>query len=523
MASTARKSVDPRHRILKIPPVFHESKTRVHDVIAHGMGYQINVHTSCICNELVALTNRHLVDRTYIPFDKRLWARISHSTERFYPRELRPVAYEDVIRGYSGAKKRSYHNAMVELRQFGLQPKHMMVKMFVKPDRYPVGDIEGKDPRAIQYRSPHFNLAMGSYIKSFEEEIYSTIHYNVVSRTRVIAKGLNNYQRAELFLNKVEHFRNPRFVLLDHSRFDSTINVDHLKSTHRKYQRAFKSRQLYHLCRAQLHNTGYSKFGIKYRTKGTRMSGDCDTACGNSVINGDVLYGFLTESGVEKYDIILDGDDSVVIVEATDIEKLDYTLFGRMGFDTKHEVVKDIDEVEFCQCKIILAQQPVWVRNPARVLSHSSVSRKKFANKTYERWLSAVGQCEVASNRGVPVVQAYGEQLAALSDKPLVDDELRYRWEAYPTRSSLPVLADARDTFALCFGVHHEIQLLMEQHDYTANAFCSKIIGTEYEQFRVASVNRRIWSLAQLTPEFSGGCWWSSSQTRGQYPGQCSI
>lgn len=33
-------------------------------------GYQINVHNSCVCNEEVALTNRHLVDRSYLKFDE---------------------------------------------------------------------------------------------------------------------------------------------------------------------------------------------------------------------------------------------------------------------------------------------------------------------------------------------------------------------------------------------------------------------------------------------------------------------
>lgn len=175
------------------------------------------------------------------------------------------MAYEEIYKGYTGRKKRLYHNAACLLRVEGYRKEYARVKMFVKPDRYPEGDCREKDPRAIQYRSPQFNLAMAAYIKPFEDAIYPTVHYGVVSRTRVIAKGLNNYQRAELLLHKIESFVNPRFVLLDHSRFDSTINQTHLRTTHAKYQRAFNSRRLHEFCHAQLYNKGVSKHGIDSR------------------------------------------------------------------------------------------------------------------------------------------------------------------------------------------------------------------------------------------------------------------
>lgn len=520
LAGAGSKGLDPRHKILRVPQIYHESTTCVYDVNAHGMGYQINVHANCVCNELKALTNRHLVDRTYIAFDKTLWRDIAKETLRFYPQGLSPIRYEEVLAAYRGNKKRMYYKAMLDLKTNGLQPHHWLVKMFVKPDRYPVGDIDSKDPRAIQYRSPHFNISMAVYVKPIEETLYPSLTYGVVSGTRVIAKGMNNVERAELFFSKLDSFKNPRFVLLDHSRFDSTVNVEHLQATHRKYLRCIGSRYFSWLLSKQLKNTGYSKNGIKYKTQGTRMSGDADTALGNSLINADCLYGFLTRSGVEKYDFILDGDDSVVIIEADDVSRLDYTLFERLGFDTKMEVVNEIDEVEFCQSKIVLATPVTWVRKPERALSHSAVCRKRYTPLTYQRWLAAVGECEWATNRGVPVLQSYGLQLAGLA-KPILDEELRYRWGLGDHSGPVAVTADARDSFFLAFGVHHDIQVLLEKHDYTANAFCSKIFGKD-EQFRVARVARRIRALSQLTPEFSGCCWWSSSQTRAHRPGQCS-
>lgn len=523
------QTIDPRHRILRKPTISHESRTAVYEVLGHPYQYRVNVHTDCVCNEYIALTNRHLVDRTNVRFDKKLWASISRATRKFYPRNLEPCSYEDIIKDYSGKKKRAYHNAAVLLRKEGLNKKHWQVSMFVKPDRYPEGDCETKDPRAIQFRSPEFNLAFGAYIKPFEHAIYPSVTYASVSGTRVIAKGLNNYERAELLLHKIDYFTNPVFVLLDHSRFDSTINQDHLRSTHVKYERAFRSRRLAWLCKRQMVNNGTSKHGIKYIARGTRMSGDADTGCGNSVVNGDCLWGFLNHSGITKYDFLLDGDDSVVIVEKCDVGKLDFSLFERMGFNTKHQVVGELSEVEFCQAKIVLAERVVFSRNPTRAMSHAAVSRKKYPRCAWSKWVGAVGMCEAAMNRGVPVLERFGVSLSRLTTKPLVDDDLRHRWDMYqPTiRDACEVSADARESFALAWGISPQLQVLLESYDYTALAYKSEVPLRKFastqlmrnEQARLDQLTWRISGAIQSAPEFSGCCWWSSCQTRFERPG----
>lgn len=265
-----------------------------------------------MCNELKALTNRHLVDRQYIPFDRNFYLKVARQTQKFYPKNLDPCSYSEVINVYTGPKKQIYLRALKNLQLYGYKQRYSNISMFVKPDRYPSGDIANKDPRAIQYRDPEFNLMLSRYIKAFEHHCYTNLTYGVVSNTRVIAKGLNNYQRAELIMEKAACFKNPVFILLDHSRFDSTINVEHLKATHRKYQKAFRSKSLQKLLNCQIHNKGRSKHGITYQTYGTRMSGDPDTGCGNSVVNADVLWAYFKYSKILKYDFILDGDDSIL-------------------------------------------------------------------------------------------------------------------------------------------------------------------------------------------------------------------
>lgn len=488
----------------------------------HPFRYSVNVHANCICNEYKALTNRHLVDQTDIPFDAKLWRRTEMATRKYWDTRLKPATYEEIIAGYTGTKKRSYHQAAYRLRKEGLLPQDTWVSMFVKPDRFPSGTVEEKAPRAIQFRSQKFNLALGSYIKPIEEHYYKNLHYGVVSRTRVIAKGLNNQQRAELVLHKVDHFQNPVFVLIDHSAFDSTISVAHLKSTHRKYDRCYRSKQLRGLLKTQLNNKCMSKHGIRYTTRGTRKSGDYDTGCGNSIVNADAIYGFLSENGITKYDFILDGDDAVIIVEKHDAQNLRHDVWGRLGFKTKMKVVRNIEEVEFCQSRIILGAVITFSRNPTRAMSNAMACRRYYTPTAWPRWLAAVGLCEAATNRGVPCLQSFGLQLAGLSTKPLFSEDMLYKYSGVEPIAPLEVTADARATFTLAWGIPFDVQLLIEQYNYTACVYDWRLISdinnaSSYTQIRRAAAG--ISAATKSVAEFSGSCWWSSSETGPQLLG----
>lgn len=498
----APKEIDPRHKILKKPQIVHDAKTRVLVCQANQLCYAVNVHSSCVCNEYKALTNRHLVDRSSIKFNRALWMRVARETIKYYPKNLKKVSTMEVINCYKGGKKAAYLRAAENLRVNGYQEKFKVVSMFVKPDRYPEDDCVEKDPRAIQYRKMEFNLALSRYIKAFEHEIYATLTMGVVSQTRVIAKGLNNYERAELMLDKDSYFSQPVYLLLDHSRFDSTINQTHLRTTHKKYQRAFRSNWLQKLLNAQLVNKGFSKNGIVYRAKGTRMSGDPDTGCGNTVVNLDCLIGFLSICGIRKYDLILDGDDSVLWIEKTDLSKIRLEIFEQLGFMTKCEMVYDIIDVEFCQCKIIRAQRPVLVRNPLRMMSHTQVSRKIYPRHHIKHWLSGVGLCEMSSAQGIPVSQAYGAYLFKQSAKQIYDDDTRWKMELLNIQTKeIEVTAQARLDYWQAWGVPISLQLLLE------TSF--PVVG--YSDNKTHENVTAYWSLFstyESLPKHSGSVWW---------------
>lgn len=462
-----------------------------------------------------ALTHRHLVDRTYIKFNKDLWRKIARKTQKFYAEPLQPVTYQEVIACYAGSKKQMYVRALESLK-YGFKERYCRVSMMVKPDRHPLSDIEDKAPRAIQYRSPQFNLVMSRYIKAFEHHYYETLQYGVCSGTRVIAKGLNNFERGELFYEKVQHFIQPIFILADHSKFDSTINEWHLRSTHKKYQKVFKSRTLQMVLKAQINNKCWSRHGISYVTRGTRMSGDPDTGCGNSIINADAIWGVFYCSRILKYDFLLDGDDSILIVEKQDFDKFDGHVFEQLGFETKYSFTTEIEEAEFCQCRPVrLGNSYCFVRNPERALSNMMVARRKYPMAQYNDWTSAVGMCELATNSGLPVLQHVGQQMMNVSKRQLFDSDYAWKMELLkgrPAKFVEPTL-ETRLSYFMAWGVPLEIQELIENTSIQVYS-CQKLGSLDWQEYYISCNEQPLAAISacyQSLPESGGSSWWRCS------------
>lgn len=493
------KPIKSTASISYIPSHPHISSTSTYVVECTGLEYKTKVHANCMCNELLSLTNRHLVANNNTVTSH--WHKIAQETQKFFNVKLQPVKYSEIINNYSAGKKKRYARARQNLINYGLTPKHSKIKMFVKTDKFPQDTIYNKAPRAIQYRSPEYNLSLLRYIKPIEEWVYPTLTYGAVSKTRTIVKGLNFAQRGELFMEKISYFKNPKFVSTDHSTFDATITLEHLKTTHKKYLKLIRSRRFYKLLQSQKHNKGVSKNGIKYEIFGTRMSGDADTGLGNSIVNADCLYGVLKMSGITKYDFMLDGDDSIIIIE--DEDELNEEWFKKFGFTTKISYTKNYQHAEFCQSRLVHCPDPRFVRNPARAISHNIHCKKTFNIKDYGRWLLAIGYCENANYSGVPIYQALAKALLKYSGKPLFDENVERRMEGCKlTRVTREPLLLTRVSFSEAWDVSPSMQKLLEDEITSYyEARCDQQFGN-VEQ--LAGTRARF----KLCPESSSGCWW---------------
>lgn len=409
---------------IKIPPNRELCKPTTYALIsAIPNTYQVAIHNSCLCNELVALSNRHLVDRSYIPFDNRIWlAALEYSLPILRRIECERTSIWKIAKSYTGGKRKSYLRACVNLEEEGYLRKDGLLKMFVKPDKIPLGDISTKPPRAIQYRSPKYNLCLASYLKDLEHKFYLTS--TGPAKLQDIAKGRNLQQRAEDLIGKAEVFKNPIFLNVDFSKMDSCVRIEHQRSIFRKvYLHKFRSKFLKQLLWTQLNNKGYSKHGLKYRVEGTRCSGDFTTGFENSIITWIIIRYILRRASV-RAEIYVDGDDMVVIMEKSDafkFVKYQY-LFQKLGFEAKLNWASTIDTVDFCQSRVVLCKNPRMARNPVRALSNFNISLKNYPAKVWPRLIEAKAICEEYGNPGIPILHPIGK-LFRTHVKPLFDKE----------------------------------------------------------------------------------------------------
>lgn len=449
--------LSPNAKLFKIPIIKHESKTKVYVLNAQPYSYQVRVHSSCICNEMVALCNRHCIDRTYLKFDASTWHRASRID--IPTKIMEKVTALSVVQAYTGGKRKQYRSALISLGM-GWLKKYRVVSMFIKPDKYTADGIRDKAPRAIQFRSKEYNIALAQYLKPVEHFLYDAIQCN---GTRVIAKGLSPMARGLLMSNKVSLFRSPVYFEVDHSKFDSTIRVEHLKTLHRIYRRFYPNDKRFSMLLSyQINNRGFTKGGIGYKIRGTRMSGDFDTGLGNSLINYITLVAWLKLCKFERFDIILDGDDSVIIVEEKEVGKAQPEKFELFGFETKFKVVYDIHQVDFCQSRFMSVPIPNFVRSPLRTLAHSSIVLKRYSPDIYARWSAGIGLCELSLNPGVPINQMLGMKLA--KQRYWMDaDTLQRLGNVKCKMKFYPVTDLARYQYFRCFGIEPEMQIIMEQ------------------------------------------------------------
>lgn len=409
---------------IKLPPSRDLCKPTTYAIIsAIPNTYPVTIHNSCYCNEIRALHNRHLIDRSYIRFDFKTWrAALNYSLPELKKIECDRTSIWDIARSYSGGKRKQYLRACGMLETEGYMDKDAILKMFVKPDKIPLADISSKHPRAIQYRSPKYNLCLASYLKDFEHKFYKISTGQ--SKTQDIAKGRNLSERATDLIAKSETFRNPIFLNIDFSKMDSCVRLEHQRTIfHKVYLKKFPSKFLAKLLYAQLNNRGYSKHGIKYKIKGTRCSGDFTTGFENSLITWAILRYIIYRANI-RAEIYVDGDDSVLIMEKQDAFKFAtyQHLFEKCGFEAKFNWASTIDTVDFCQSRVVLSHPPRMARNPLRALSNFNICLKHYPSKVWPRLIESKAICEEYGNPGIPILNPIGK-LFRTGVKPLFDKE----------------------------------------------------------------------------------------------------
>jgi hypothetical protein len=287
----------------------------------------------------------------------------------------------------------------------------------------------------------------------------------------VFAAGLSNEQLASKLVSMMGEFKDPVMICCDHSMFDGRFNEEQQKLCHEFWKfLTHNCKKLKRLLRLQKINSGTTQKLLKYIAKFIRCSGEFTTSLENSLINFIMLYVvFVIFLSIRSY-LIVNGDDSGVVMERSDWKKISVdilrTSFKVFGHDTKIDKVCDnVYDIDFCQStpiKTILGWR--MVRKPDRAMSRVQYTDKPFVGATLDRYMCGIILCEMSNVPGVPVMQAFYSKCLELFNYqiPVIYDK-EYRNVSESIIKIAPITMEARHQFAQAFDIPVQVQICMEE------------------------------------------------------------
>lgn len=455
--------------------------------------YVSRAHQACKINEEIALRERHALPYLEHPDQPKLYRKVArHFREIFRPRQIVPLTAEELIAAVPNNRKLRVAQALKELEENGWQRAYEMAEAFVKfdkgegPSPYDLqGDRNDKGfmdaPRLIQFVSMVMCYAYMRFLKPIEHEVYPRRPVpghrharKVPVYKRDFIKGMNANEVARNLRWKTQQFRDPVFVLLDHSRFDSHLNWSMQEELSMKYNKACTSepndenRFFHYLIDCLRKVRVNSKTHAHWTIDGSMLSGRPDTSYTDNMVNySAILYWLDVVCEVGKAERMVNGDDSIVIIERSDLPKLDFEWFRLFGLRTKVEIVYDMREADFCQTKYVSTLKgPKMVRDPFRLMSRCCYTIKSGLCKDGPyALLGAIAAGELHCNAGVPVLQSFALMLrrSALGHfSQALFDEYMARRGVMENAKPYAVSDQARVDFWIGHGIDIQEQIELE-------------------------------------------------------------
>lgn len=388
-------------------------------------------------------------------------------------RTFHPVTPDEFVDSYKGRKRTLYASYVDEYIEYGVKKIHAHFKTFMKVEKVPID----KSPRAIQPRTPIFNIGLGKYLKHSEKPIFRAIA-KVFGQEHVVFKGLNATKMGEEMRVLWDKYTRPVAVGIDASRFDASVDRGMLEFEHSLYNILFRDAELRRLLKMQLDNVGvaYCHDGkIKYRSSGGRGSGDMNTSLGNSFIMCAIIWCWLKKCGV-KASLANNGDDCVVIMEDNDLDRFSvgFDAYAKtLGFTmVVEEPVYDFEQIEFCQTHpVLVADEWRMVRNYKSAREKDSMCLFPLDSKgALESWIYAVGECGLALTSGVPVMQEMYKAFMRAGKASNIGESVFMQNMGSRMMSigmeakERPVTNQTRVSFMTAFGVTPDEQVAMEEY-----------------------------------------------------------
>jgi len=403
------------------------------------------------------------------------------------------LSWRATAESYSGALRRRYLEAARSLEEDGLSGyQDWTIRAFLKTEK---NRVPGKamKPRLIFPRSPRYNLELASRLKPFEHWLWGRLVGSVLGfdGSRLVAKGLNQRQRANLIRKKFASFRRCVCFEADGKAFEAHVGPSALKKEHAVYAAAFPGdARLGRLLSEQMVLRGSVSCGAKFERQGGRASGDFNTGMGNSLSFLVEVVAAMRTFGLSKFDVLVDGDNVLVFVEEDEAKPVLDGFSDAILQSCGHEVLLErparvLEDVRFGgSAPVFLGEKRGWcmVREHHRVISGAFSSHVFLREPVFAKdWMVGVARCELSQVRGVPILQSFFvSALRALGPAKKVREHAHRdalalgAWFA-DEDSALQVSLDARVSFERAYGVPMEEQLRLER------SFQSLVFGSSWE------------------------------------------
>lgn len=455
------------------------------------------IHASCRCNELAALRLR-VFRQPPEPLPGSLLA-LKRQRRRFaqvyierFGRAL-PLSLDETVQRFPLHKRALYTQAAESLRVRACSRADAKVKMFVKADKFDNAAAKGYTgkplkPRAIQARSPRFNVALGRFVKAFEGNCLAMRGWRSPTRTTMFAKGFTQQELAHLFREKLAGFSEPVVVSMDATTFDASIRVEHLRSLHALYEQICPHPEMARTLSWRYMNKCKSLNGVEYVVHGGRMSGDVDTALGNCIDMVCFVATVMHQLKVRVWDALDNGDDCLIIMEKAAFPGTDAIKrrMAHLGIKCDPEVAGDrLEDVEFCRSRIVRTALGItWMPRPRRFLANLGVSHVLYGGSQgdYLSSLKSIAYCALVTYPGTPVVSECARVVYdALAHKDLAGNMWgrEYSYNARMNRRRGHTLADVDVTPEARASVERAFKMSIEEQRAIVGEF-KRLVTKEF-------------------------------------------
>nr|BCP56410.1 RNA-dependent RNA polymerase P1-P2 fusion protein [Barley yellow dwarf virus PAV] len=376
---------------------------------------------------------------------------------------------------YSAGKRAQYFKAIESLKKEPYQMKDSNVQAFLKKEKHWM--TKAIAPRLICPRSKRYNIILGTRLKFNEKKIMHAIDGMFGSPT--VLSGYDSFTQGSIIASKWQKFASPVAIGVDASRFDQHVSEQALKWEHGIYNGIFGDNELALALEHQLVNNikmFVEDKMLTFKVRGHRMSGDINTSMGNKLIMCGMMHAYFKKLGVEA-ELCNNGDDCVIITERANEHLFGgmYDHFLKYGFNMVTETpVYELGELEFCQSKPVrIGGNYRMVRRPDCIGKDSNTLLSMRNESDVKSYMSAVAQCGLVLNAGVPILESFYRCLYRSSGYKKVSEEYIKNVISYGTDERLqgrrtfeetPITTDNRMSYWESFGVDPKIQQLVERY-----------------------------------------------------------